>query len=101
MSCRSWGYQCHRSPQGFSSSFATLKALTCAMCNVPLDLEMLCVCGEMSFTVMAGDSGCTVISVPDKMVQLSWCVTGWYKQHLIPINAVTQAGRVSDPGSLP
>lgn len=55
----------------------------------------------MSFTVMAGDSGCTVISVPDKMVQLSWCVTGWYKQHLIPINAVTQAGRVSDPGSLP
>lgn len=41
------------------------------MCNVPLDLAILCVCEEMSFTVTVGDSGCTVISVPEEIVQLS------------------------------
>lgn len=36
----------------------------------------------MSFPAMVGDPGCTVISVPEKIVQRSYCVTGWDKQHL-------------------
>lgn len=61
-------------PADFCSAFARLRALTCAMCSVPLDLAMLCVCGEhnsvaeMSFAVMARDSDCTVINVHEKIV---------------------------------
>ena len=47
------------------SAFARLRALTCAICSVPLDLAMLHVRGEhnsmaeMSFAIMARDSDCT------------------------------------------
>lgn len=71
MSRRSWDISVIRGLQDSSSAFASLRALTCAVCSVPLDLAMLCVRGEMSFTVMAGDSGYTVINVPEEMVQLS------------------------------